>query len=155
MSVNLEEFSRLLGLLYEGLAYPERWSDFLTEISRQIGCDKAGVVFYDLGNQNPAIGFQVGLPEELIREYNSYYGKRNPTSRAYVQAALRSGSWYGSPRSLLSEAAVKKTEYYDWQLRHGLVHAINATVTSDHRTFASLSLSRPEAAGPLSEDATS
>jgi DNA-binding CsgD family transcriptional regulator len=153
MSIGLEAFSRLLGLLYEGIAFPERWSDFLTEISRQLGCDKAGVVFHDTGNQNPAVGFQAGFPKEVIREYDSYYGKRNLGARAIIQRALRSGSWCGSPRSLLEFKKVEKTEYYDWQVRHGMVHSITAVVAHDRRAFTSLSLARPETAGPLGEDA--
>jgi DNA-binding CsgD family transcriptional regulator len=153
MSIRLEEFSRLLGLLYEGLAFPERWGDFLTAISRQAACDKAGVTLHDSGNDNPAISFQIGLPEEVVREYEAYYGKRNLAARAAIQIALRSGSWCGSPPWLLGGTVRQKSEYYHWIRRHGLDNGIVAIVTNDRRTFTALSIARPGAAGPLDEDA--
>lgn len=148
-----KRLSELLGLLYEGLACPERWPDFLSAVSRELGCDKAAFVFHDQKNQSPVMGFQVGFAEEAMRDYNAYYGARNPAALPIVQAALRHGSWLGLVRAVVDERSYKKSEYYGgWGRQHGVFHAVCGAASGDGVTATSLTLMRAESRGPLGED---
>jgi len=108
MPLELGDFSRLLGLLYEGLAFPERWEDFLAEVARQMGCDKAAIIFHDQNNQSPAMGFFTGRAEEAMRDYNAHYGARNPVAQPILRELIQTGSWYGLVRSVVNDVRTRR-----------------------------------------------
>jgi DNA-binding CsgD family transcriptional regulator len=148
------ELSEELGLLYEGLAFPERWPDFLTEKARRFGCDKAAIIFHDWEKQKATMGFYVGVSEEAMREYNAYYGAKNPIAPLILQAAQRNVCWHGLAREVVRENEYKKSEFYDgWGRKHGVFHAAVGYGSKTRTTGTSLSVCRPERRGPLDQNA--
>lgn len=154
ISTERRALSELLGLLYEGLALPERWPDFLSEVARRLRCEKSAIVFHDWRKQRTIMDFCVGLPEDATREYNAYYGMKDPISATLLKAAQRNGLWHGLARAVVSEAEYRKSEFYQgWGLKHGVFHAVVGFASYDGGSGASLTVCRPERAGPLRQDA--
>jgi DNA-binding CsgD family transcriptional regulator/PAS domain-containing protein len=147
-------FSDLLGPLYEGLAFPDRWPDFLTDVARTLECTSAGVVFIDHKSWRPQVAFSVGFPPDSIQEFDAYYGALNPIVKPVLEAAYQEGFWLGLARSLVSDQDYKKSEYYnDWGRKYGVFHAVNGTVTDSLRRAVSLTVTRAEQRGPLGSGA--
>jgi DNA-binding CsgD family transcriptional regulator/PAS domain-containing protein len=154
MSTDRSDLSELLGLLYEGLAFPERWPDFLNGVARRLQCDKAAIIFYDWEKQKADIGFSVGLSEEGRREYNGRYGGKSPILSAVRKALQKHGTWHGLAREVMDEAEYRRSEFYkNWARKHDLFHVVMAMWSQGPGAATSLSVGRPERAGPLGQDA--
>ncbi len=148
------DIQRLLGSLYEGLAYPVRWSDFLQEVCRQLKCDVSTIIFHDPENIRPTISHHAGIPGEAVREYGAYYGPLNPVAKPIIEMVRRDGSWCGLARDVVSEAEYRKCEYYDgWGRKYGSFHTVIGTVKGEGQTLTSISVMRPERSGPLGPEA--
>lgn len=161
MSLELEGFSKLLGLLYEALVRPERFQEFLAEVSRLIACDKATITFHDEKNRSPATRFFWGLRRDAMREYDAYWATknpvwttRNPVAVPILKQALQSGFWHGFARSVVREAAYEKSDYYNgWGRRYGVYHVALGVASNDGHGVTALSLMRPKSAGALDQGA--
>jgi len=55
MTADRAELSELLGPLYEGLAFPERWPDFLSQVANCLHCDKAAILFHGIQARRPTM----------------------------------------------------------------------------------------------------
>jgi DNA-binding CsgD family transcriptional regulator len=154
MSTDRSDLSELLGLLYEGLASPEHWPDFLNEVARRLLCDKAAIIFYDWEKQEADIGFSVGLSEEGRREYNARYGGKSPILSAVRKALQKHGTWHGLARGVVDEAEYRRSEFYkNWARKYDVFHVVMGMWSQGPGAATSLSVGRPEGAGPLGQDA--
>jgi DNA-binding CsgD family transcriptional regulator/PAS domain-containing protein len=152
--LELSAFSELLGLLYEGVAFPERWPDFLAAVARALKCTAAGIVFTDHKSRRPRAAFSAGFPAESMGEFNAYYGALNPIVNPLLEIAYREGFWLGLARSLVSDRDYRKTEYYnDWGRKYGVFHAVNGTQADGLRRVVSMTVTRAERSGPLGSEA--
>jgi DNA-binding CsgD family transcriptional regulator len=153
-ALNLSTLSDLSGLLYEGLAFPERWPDFLTATARTLECTAAGIVIIDDKSWHPRVAFSVGFPAESIREFDAQYGVLNPIVEPLLERAYRDGFWVGLARSLVSDRDYKETDYYKgWGRKYGVFHSVNCTVADSLRRVVSLTVTRAERRGPLGSEA--
>jgi DNA-binding CsgD family transcriptional regulator len=146
MDTSLRALPELLELLYEVLVYPERWRDFLSELCRHITCNVA-VSFHDRENRAPLTRISLGIPNEVVEEWNTYYGARNPRSPNFVRAVHQRGFMLFAGSLSDASEAVQDTEYGQWQRRRDLCHLIVAAVSTGLETFASVNLIRPQSAG--------
>jgi DNA-binding CsgD family transcriptional regulator len=152
--LDLSAFSELVGLLYEGLAFPERWPDFLAAVARALDCSIAAIVLADPSSPRPRMGFSIGLPTEAMQEYDAYYGALNPVAMLMVETARQEGSCVKLARCLVDEQTYKRTEYYnDWGRKYGAFHSVNGTLADTRQRTVSLSVVRPERAEPLGSEA--
>lgn len=149
------DLSELLGLLYEGLAFPERWPDFLAKLRRRVHSSTAGIILSDSsGEPRPRMQFLIGAPREALVEYSAYYGAKNPAIPKITQMARRNGSWCGDARCLVNEAAYKKSEYYNgWGRKYGSFYSINGSVADSGQRLTTLCTMRPERRGPFDKEA--
>lgn len=145
-----ENFSDLLGLLYESLASPYLWEHFLAKLARQFGCEMAAITFHDRRKQNPVMQSSIGMPLPTLQEYQMYYGARNPFTPWVMERVSRTGSWYGRTGILLDHEG-KKSEYFAWASQHGFDHGVGGMASSGGQTFTALSLARPKSLGPFDE----
>jgi hypothetical protein len=153
METNLGAIPQLLDLLYEVLARPERWRHFLDELCRLLRCEMVALALHDLENREHVLRFSVGLPDEAVQEWNGYwngyYGTRNTKVSQLRRTRPRTGF---SVSASISDVpgAMQDTEYVHWLRRRDLCHWVVAVVPSRPQGIASLSLMRPESAGPFS-----
>jgi DNA-binding CsgD family transcriptional regulator/PAS domain-containing protein len=142
-----------MGSLYEAAACPDRWQDFLQLTVEQFAAERAGLTLHT--DQNTAATIHsIGFPLEAVREYNSYYGARNPLVEPYSQLVAKTGTWYGLARSVVGEREYRATEYYnDFGRKYGSYWVVNALVATSAHEVATLSVVRSEAANPLDHQA--
>lgn len=152
MSIDGEVFADLVGLLYEGIACPDRWNDFLAQLCRQTGCGHASLTFHDAGNRYPAVGFSIGLSQDALVEWHTYYGARNPRAPEIWRWLLRSGWWLSSTSLEETPAAYRNTEYGDWMQRYDLSHSILAAARIGQGA-TSVNLIRGRIGKPFGQDA--
>lgn len=154
MSTDRSDLSDLLGLLYDGLAFPERWPAFLNGVARRLQCDKAAIIFYDWDKQKAEIGFSVGLSEDGTREYNAAYGAKSPILAAVRKAVQKHGSWHGLASQVVEEREYRQSEFYEnWASKYDVYHLALGMWSLGPSAATSLSVARSESAGPLGEDA--
>lgn len=153
MSASLEACLQLLELLYEGLACPRLWNDFLAELCRRINCEMAALAFHDAENQNPSTDFSYGLSSQILEEWNSYYGKRNPRAQEILQGLRESGGWLSAASLSGAPTALLDSEYAQWMRSRQLCHSVIAAIPGGRGAAVSLSLVRPPATKPFSQEA--
>lgn len=146
MDKNFEVLPKLLELLYEVLAYPERWRDFLSELCRHLTCNVV-VSFHDWENRNPVIRFCLGLSDQVVQEWNVYYGSRNPRAPDFLREVRQRGSILSAASIADAPAPVRDSEYGHWMRQLDICHSVIAAVPVGLETLASLSLVRPQSAG--------
>jgi DNA-binding CsgD family transcriptional regulator len=90
-----------------------------------------------------------------MKEYNAYYGPKNPVLATLVKTARSRGSLAVLGRALTPEKEYENTEYYNnWGKKYGVYHVVHGVASGDDGSLTSLSLMRPKAADPLETDAT-
>lgn len=148
MDLHPNLLSGSLDLLYDGLLWPERWSDFLTYLRRRLGCEHAIIGFHDNDNAAPVVAFSSGLSRQRVREWNSLYGRKNPRSSEIRRVAAARGSWASVNSLCNADAAYRETEYVQWLYQHDLYHSLLLAVRTG-QAYISLSLTRPKSAKPF------
>ena len=145
---------KLIGSLYEAIACPDRWQDFLRIAVEQFAAERAGLTIHT-DQKNAAVTIQgIGFPAEATREYNAYYGARNPLVRPYAQLVAKTGAWHGLARSVVGERDYKISEYYnDFGRKYGTYWVVNALVRNSPHEVTTLSVMRSETAHPLDQQA--
>ena len=144
----------LIGSLYEAAAYPDRWQDFLQLAVKQFAAERAGLTLHT-DQKNTALTVQgVGFPAEATREYDAYYGVRNPLVAPYGRLIAKTGSWHGLARAVVGEREYKTSEFYnDFGRKYGSYWVVNGLVRNSLREVTTLSVMRSETARPLEQDA--
>ena len=145
---------KLIGSLYEAIACPDRWQDFLRLTVEQFVAERAGLTIHT-DQKNTAVTIQgIGFPAEATREYNAYYGARNPLVGPYAQLVAKTGAWHGLARSVVGERDYKISEYYnDFGRKYGTYWVVNALVRNSPHEVTTLSVMRSETAHPLDQQA--
>lgn len=153
MATSLEALPQLLELLYEGIVCPERWNDLLAALRRDVEFEMASVAFHDSGNQSPVVRWSLGLSTEVVQEWNTCYGRKNPVAQEILPAVRQSGSWFAAASLCDAPAAVQDTEYAHWARLRGIFHAVIAVVPSGRESYGSINVIRTPSAGPFGEQA--
>jgi DNA-binding CsgD family transcriptional regulator len=150
MRIKTEEFSDLIGLLYEGLLRQVAWTEFLREFGRRVGSDQLAIAIHDLENRHPAVGFSVGIAAQTLEEWTTRYGSQQPRT-VEVMETLKRQRYMISGRSLHdAPQQLQKTEYAKWLIRSGFYHSVLAVFRLGSGAI-SLSIMRPKSMQPFGE----
>jgi DNA-binding CsgD family transcriptional regulator/GAF domain-containing protein len=102
MLPSAESVSRLLGVLYESAASPERWPDFLTELRRTTSADTAYFILMDPQNRC-SVFLNQGFDPALEHEYTRYFYKHDIIYERFIAAKESNGEWIGTRQSVLTD----------------------------------------------------
>jgi len=154
MRHDLNAISELIGALYEAVACPAQWNEFLVRAAQAFDCDKAAIVLVGSGTEKPSISLTTGMDPEAMKDYNAYYGPKNPVVSTIIDVTRRAGSLELLGRSLNPGREYEKSEYYnDWGRKYGVYHVVHGVGAGEDGSITGLSVKRPKAGGPLEEEA--
>jgi DNA-binding CsgD family transcriptional regulator/PAS domain-containing protein len=151
VGLDAKVFSRALGLLYDGLLWPERWNDFLAELRKGTGHQAAAITFHDSGNETPVMGFSMGMPEEVVGDWTNYYGSRNPRTPEIMRALSRRETWVTASSWHELPGRFRQSEYVAWLRRVDWYHSLILAAPLGSG-IGSLGLARPRSAPPFPQD---
>jgi len=144
----------LIGSLYEAAACPERWEDFLRLAVERFAAERAGLTLHNDQKRTAVTIWSTGFPPEAKREYDAYYGARNPLVRPYSELLRKKGSWYGLARAVVAEREYRASEFFnDFGRKYGSYWVANGLVRNSLHEVATLSVMRSETAPALDQQA--
>jgi DNA-binding CsgD family transcriptional regulator len=113
-SFSEEKISRLLGLLYEAGASPQRWPEFLNGVREAFEAESAFFVLVD-PEQRCDFSLTIGIDPARQRSYAEYFHRNDEIYERVIGARGPHSDWSGSVFSNFSEAEFQSLEIYnDW-----------------------------------------
>ncbi len=113
-SFSEEKISRLLGLLYEAGASPQRWPEFLNEVREAFESEAAFFILVDPA-QRCDFSLSIGIDPAWQKSYAEYYHRNDAVYDRIIAARGPLSDWSGSVFSNFSEAEFRGLEVYnDW-----------------------------------------
>lgn len=141
--------SDLIGLLYDGLLYPDRWNDFLAQLCEQL-CARVGTIsVHDSEHDVSTLRASVGLSEDQLRDWIGYYGRNTPDIPEALRAVGQEGAWLNATPICELNPDCRNTPYGEWIERSDTYHAIIMLVSCG-QGLSALSFARPESANRFS-----
>jgi len=137
------DISTLLGRIYDAAGDPTLWAPFLEELAGHTKSDSAALLVrvFDQGLYPLSNSWRV--PEEFVRDYQEYYYGLDvwaevvlPNPREYP------GGYVCTSQSLCPLPRLKKTEFYNDSLVHGIEHGMFALLENSKSCVASVCLYR-------------
>lgn len=120
----LEQFSALIGHIYEAAAAPDKWRDFGAAYVGLFPGTRAVVQVYDRQNLTVNVGRGNGYDPAFIQSFVDHYQHFNPFLSAH---ATRQENSIARIESLLPPSVFEKTEYFnDWWKPQSLKTGYNA-----------------------------
>ena len=156
MEPSEKQLSRLLRTLYEAAADPQHWPSFVEAMLHETGADCSFVIA--LGNDEaPALYSQVGFNEESLQNYQQYFYKHDLVLQRFRQAGCKHGSWIDSRNSVLPDAELEGSEFYnDYMRPMNQYHQAGANLgITGQYPLAGITLVRSRAAGVFSSEVIS
>jgi DNA-binding CsgD family transcriptional regulator len=108
------ELLELSGAFYDGVLSPAGWQQGLQKLATVTSSEAASVVLWNRPLDAAIVGEQVGLPEELQKEYSSHFHRLDP-GREFANELLQ-GKWYLDERDL-SPSRIQRSPFYQDFLR--------------------------------------
>jgi len=109
--VGEDDFSRLVGQIYDAAVDPAGWHGALTDVCRHFRAENIVVYYVDRKKNETPFILSLGMPSTVLKEYNEYY----------ISIDKRVGFQYENPSIRTSvdymhieESEIDKSEYYDW-----------------------------------------
>lgn len=140
----------LIDRIYAAAENPQLWDSFLERLAVVVGATVTGFIFEDLESHRSRVHSTLGVPPDLVRQYEEYYASHN----AWIAAAgfrLPEGEVL-TGTDLLSDADLQKSEYYnDFLRRIDAHHVLTATLLGEKKRLSMVSLLRPKRAGPFGD----
>jgi DNA-binding CsgD family transcriptional regulator len=144
-----QEFSKLLGSLYDAAVEPELWSPFLQQLAQVTCAEFAGLLVHDSDVHTVSHSWQ--MDPELARLHQDYYHSLDIWWQR--GASLPAGSVRTS-QSLCSPMDLKNTEVYnDFMVPFGIEHGLFALVENSGPRGGSVSLFRSSASPEFETEA--
>lgn len=109
---------QLAGLFYEGILSPTGWQQGLEQLSAMTESDAASLVLWNRIHGNAMVGEQIGLPDQLQKEYAEYFWAFDPGGEFCNQMPL--GEWYMDERQLGKARMETSLFYQDFLRRYSL-----------------------------------
>jgi DNA-binding CsgD family transcriptional regulator len=141
-----QEFSKLLGSLYDAAMEPDLWDAFLQQLAETTCAQSAGLVMLDVSRNVFTMSRSWKFDPEATRLYQERYGSMDVWAQRGLakRAVLTCTSEALCPLSELATTEV----YNDFMLRFGVEHAMFAVAENTGSRLACVSLyrnsSRPE-----------
>jgi len=149
MAVSLEEFSRVIALIHEAGAAPERWTDALAAIVGLVEGARGALMDIDAGT-NLLIGIgHVGHDPANARTYAEHYYAIDPTRAVCVAApAFQAMATYDQFPARVRESH----EYFEWARRIDIGDVIGAGTTPSRGCRSLVSVQRGAKAPAYGEE---
>ena len=139
----------LIGLVYESVDEPERWTAFLdrlTDASRG-----ASMVFFrqDVDRPGATVPMSVRIPEECLRSYEAHYNAVNPWMKQ--RPDLLVPGRVATSEEMCPTDVLRRSEYYnDWLKPLGYAHCLGGVVLQEGPLHSVITAFRAERTGPAS-----
>jgi len=144
----------LIGSLYEAAACPERWEDFLRLALERFAAERAGLTLHNDQERTAVTIWSMGFPMEAKREYDAYYGARNPLVKPYAEFLRSREEWHGLARAVVGEQEYRASEFYnDFGRKYRSYWVANGLVRNSLHEVTTLSVMRAETAPALDQQA--
>lgn len=105
----------LLDLLYAAPGQPDVWQEFVRQVTFLMDAPLGAFLFIDPSLQASSVQANVGWPEDVLRQYEEYYGSIDAWYLAYKKHQI--SGWTGVGSSLCPPHELEKTEFYNDFLR--------------------------------------
>jgi DNA-binding CsgD family transcriptional regulator len=135
-----QEFSRLLGDIYDAAGDPTLWTSFIEGLAGRTKSTSAALVIQAYDQDLYSVSSSWQLPEEFDRAYREYYHSLDIWAKVVVPEPGKylSGCAYTS-QSLCPDRQMKKTEFYnDLLVTGGIEHAMFALVENNESCVAAV-----------------
>ncbi|WER48203.1 helix-turn-helix transcriptional regulator [Cupriavidus sp. WKF15] len=134
-----DDLLELIGNFYDGVADADGWEKALRRLAIFSDSDAASIMLWSRADNMAAVGEQVGLPHELLTDYQAHYDKEDPAR--FFGDRVRRGEWYLDERELGREFIRKSPFYQDFLKRYELDSTMVTPVLRGGRFDGFLSLS--------------
>jgi DNA-binding CsgD family transcriptional regulator len=136
---------RLIDLTYAAAVDTRLWPDVLDCLVETLGGTGAALLQHDITSQGTATLAQFArVDPEALKLYQEHYYLVDPWARSSQVKHLAIPGSVTADAALLPRNELKLTEFYPYMVHFGLSRMINATLTRDTSSFASISIYRAE-----------
>jgi DNA-binding CsgD family transcriptional regulator len=118
------ELIEISSAFYEGVLSPSGWLPGLQKLAAVTSSDAASVVLWNRTMDVGMVGEQIGLPEELQKDYLGHFNHLDP-GREFVNV-MPEGKWYLDERDL-SPSRIRRSPFYQDFLRRYKLDSTMAT----------------------------
>lgn len=137
MSVTLDDYSDLVGGIYDAALDPQLWPQTLERLAAAVGATAAGLMLTDPVQQRLA-NVSVGLDPAAMETYNRYYWRIDPL--APVLGRMPTGLLF-TDRSVVPRSELERTElHHDWAKPQGVEDSAFAVLMRDGSTVGAFCL---------------
>jgi DNA-binding CsgD family transcriptional regulator len=128
LDVTLEDYSDLVGRIYDAALDPQLWPETLERVAAAVGATAAGLMLTDPIRQRFA-AVSVGVSPAAVEAYNQYYWRIDPM--APVLGRMPTGLLF-TDRSVVPRSELERTELHnDWAQPQGLEDSAFAILLRD------------------------
>ena len=148
--------SHLLRLLHEAAAEPQYWTAFIEAMVQETSAACSFVIALPEGDQ-PPLYHQFGFDDPVLRTYHEHFVHEDLILDRFRQAGNQHGSWIGNRQSLLPDAELEASSFYnDYMRPMNLYHQAGANVGRvANYSLAGMTLVRPRSLGEFDARTTS
>lgn len=144
-------FSYLTGEVYEASHNPDHWQTVLGLICRLTNSNSATLLFRDHDVGRASLAFSTGFPEQVMIDYNNYYGSKDP-SYALYQRMVPVGTAKACHQLVpdRDEFEALSPEFFDWMERIDRYYFAGATLFDENDVIAAIAIQRSRDRGKWS-----
>ncbi len=128
MGITLEDYSDLVGRIYDAALDPQLWPETLERVAGAVGATAGGLMLTDPIRQRFA-AVSVGVSPAAVEAYNKYYWQVDPM--APILGRMPTGLLF-TDRSVVERSELERTELHnDWAQPQGLEDSAFAILLRD------------------------
>lgn len=140
MDVSLEDYSDLVGGIYDAALDPQLWPQILERVAGAVGATAAGLILTDPARQRFS-AVSVGVSSAAIEAYNHYYWRIDPMAPALGRMPV--GLLF-TDRSVVARSELERTELHnDWAQPQGLEDSAFAVLVREGQVRGAFCLGAP------------
>jgi DNA-binding CsgD family transcriptional regulator len=145
VSMHPDEFSALLGRIYDSALEPERWPETMEAVARACGWNASTLQVVDLRERKLIDAVITGMPPEIVDDFRDHYVKVDPRAPALE---VQPGSIV-TDAHVLSETEMDRHEFYaDFMAKYGFRYFSGVMLHADGPVQTAVSLQRSARQGP-------
>lgn len=141
-------FSHIVGEIYEAAHNPPKWQDVLDLVCRLTNSNSATLMFLDNDRGRASLHFCSGLSEHVLQEYNDHWCGQDPSydlHKRLVPVGIAKACHQLIPDRAGLEAM--SPDFYQWLKKHDRYYIAAATLFSEDRLHAAISVQRSQDKG--------
>jgi DNA-binding CsgD family transcriptional regulator len=144
----IEEFSTLIGLIYESVETPEVWQPTLKAIGRFLSVKDVSLGSHDLSTGRFE-AFHLPIDPDFVRSYAEFWGQRNFLWKA--SSKLPVGQLFSFETAMPRDEFSRTGLYNEWFKPQGMDKALGANLLVEGPLSATVSVFRPAWKGDFSD----